>query len=189
MVGRRSFSRHLPGEVQDWVRDGLIGQAQADAIVGRYAQDRDRSLQSLQVVCIAGAVLLALGIILIIAHNWNAIHPLVKLGGLLVLLAGAHYAGWRLRFDTPSLPRVGDALLLIAGLLFLAGIGLVSQIYHLDERPPNGVLLWWIGIAAMPWLAQSSALQALSTIGFVAWLGMEAAAFDSWIYMGTASWA
>jgi uncharacterized membrane protein len=188
MARRGSFSRHLPGEVREWVRDGLIGQAQADAILTRYAQDRGRSLQFLQVILIAGAVLLGLGIILIIAHNWNSIHPWVKLGALFALLAGSHYAGWRFRFGTPSLPRVGDAFLLVAGLLFLAGIGLVSQIYHLDERPANGVLLWWVGIAAMPWLAQSSPLQTLSTVGFLAWLGMEVSAGDSWIYLGTVSW-
>jgi uncharacterized membrane protein len=188
MARRGSFSRHLPGEVKEWIRDGLISQTQADAIVTRYAHDRGRSLQFLQVILIAGAVLLGLGLILIIAHNWNTIHPWVKLSGLFAFLAGSHYAGWRFRFGTSSLPRVGDAFLLVAGFLFLAGIGLVSQIYHLDERPANGVLLWWVGVAAMPWLAQSSSLQTLSTVGFIAWLGMEVSAADSWIYLGTVSW-
>ena len=189
MARRASFNRYLPGEAKEWVREGLISQAQADAIVVRYAQGRGRSQQFLQVILIAGAILLALGIILIVAHNWNTIHPWVKLCGLFALLAGSHYSGWRLRFGTPSLPRLGEALLVLASLLFLAGIGLVSQIYHLDERPPNGLLLWWIGIAAMPWLAQSNTLQRLSTASFIAWLGMESAATDSWIYLGNSLWS
>ena len=189
MARRGAFGRHLPGEVQAWVRDGLINQAQGDAIVGRYAREGGRSLRFIQVISIAGAVLLSVGIILLIAHNWNVIDAWVKLTGLFVLLAGFHYAGWRFRFDTPSVPRVGEAFLLMAGALFLAGIGLVSQIYNLDERPANGVLVWWLGIAAMPWLGRSSALQALSTIAFIVWLGMEAAAVDSWISLGSMSWA
>ena len=188
MARRASFSRHLPGEAKEWVRDGLISQTQADAIVARYAQARGRPQQFLQMILIAGAILLGLGILLIIAHNWNTIHPWVKLCGLFALLAGSHYSGWRLRFGTPSLPRLGEALLVLASLLFLAGIGLISQIYHLDERPSNGILLWWIGIAAMPWLAQSNTLQRLSTASFIAWLGMESAATDSWVYLGNPLW-
>ena len=34
---------------------------------------------------------------------------------------------------------------------FLLGIALVSQIFHLNSRLPNGVLLWWLGIVAVPW--------------------------------------
>lgn len=115
MARPRSFGRRLPGEVQTWVREGLIGQAQGEAILGRYAEDGGRSLRFVRVISIAGAVLLSAGIILIIAHNWNAIHPWAKLGGLFVLLAGCHSTGWRFRFATPSIPWVGEAFLLMAG--------------------------------------------------------------------------
>ncbi len=188
MAHRRSFGRQLPGEVQEWVREGLVSQPQSEAILARYARERGTSRQSVQVIAFAGSVLVSLGIILIIAHNWDSIHHLLKLAGLFALLAGAHYAGWRFRFGTPSLPRVGEAFLLMGGILFLAGIGLVSQIYHLNARPPNGVLIWLVGIAALPWLARSAALQALTTAAFVAWLGMEAHAPDSWIYLGRLEW-
>ena len=115
MVARRSFARHLPGAVQTWVRDGLISQAQGEAILGRYARDGRRSLRFIRVISIAGAVLLSVGISLIIAHNWYAIHPWAKLAGLFALLAGCHYAGWRFRFAAPSIPQVGEAFLLMAG--------------------------------------------------------------------------
>lgn len=188
MGGRRSFSRQLPDEVREWVQEGLIGQTQGEGILARYAGDRGRSRQSVQVIAVAGSILVGLGIILLIAHNWESIHPWVKLAGLFALLAGAHSGGWRLRFGAPSLPRIGEALLFMGGMLFLAGIGLVSQIYHLDARPANGVLIWWVGIAALPWLVRSGALQALATLGFVTWLGMEAYAADSWIYLGPVDW-
>ncbi len=188
MALRGSFGRQLGGEVPAWVREGLISQDQGEAIVARYARDRGASRPGVQVVAIAGSVLVALGLILIIANNWDTIHPWVKLAGLFALLASAHYAGWRVRFGIPSLPRFGEALLLLGGILFLAGIGLVSQIYHLDARPADGVLIWMLGIAALPWLAESSALQALSTVAFIAWLGMEAAATDSWIHLGSGLW-
>ena len=49
--------------------------------------------------------------------------------------------------------------------LMLAGIALVSQIYHLNDRPSNGVLIWWMGIASLPYLLRSFSIQMVSVIG------------------------
>ena len=60
---------------------------------------------------------------------------------------------------------------LIAGYcgIILAGIALVSQIYHLNERPPNGVLMWWLGITLF-YLLESLPLQYLSLAAGLTWL-------------------
>ncbi len=79
MAQRRSFGRRLRGEVPGWVQECLISQAQGEAILGRYVPERGPSRQGIQIVAIAGSILVALGVILIIANNWDAIHPWAKL--------------------------------------------------------------------------------------------------------------
>jgi uncharacterized membrane protein len=65
--------------------------------------------------------------------------------------------------------------------LFMLGISLVSQIYHLDARPATGVMIWWLGIVAVPYLTASKAVQFLSLVALTTWLTMESYAKDSWI--------
>ncbi len=83
------------------------------------------------------------GISLIIKSNWEQIGDWVKIVGLVVLLTGSYALGYRLKVAPGRYPRTGDACLMAGAVLFLLGIALVSQIFHIDSRPANGVLLWW----------------------------------------------
>src|SRR5208282_2929709 len=57
--------------------------------------------------------------------------------------------------------------------LFLANIALIGQIYNIVSRPPNTFLLWWVGIAALPWLLRSAAQFALLLLAIGIWFGVE----------------
>lgn len=128
-----------------------------------------------------GGALLLTGVCLVISSNWEAISDWTKIGGLVALLAGAYAAGWRLAIAPGNFPRTGDACFMMGAGLLLAGIALVSQIFHLNSRPSNGVLVWWLGIAAVPWLVRSVGAQFLSLVAGLLWLGMEMAQPDSWL--------
>ena len=69
--------------------------------------------------------------------------------------------------------KTGEALHLIGSCLFLANIALIGQIYNIVSRPPNAFLLWWIGIAALPWLLRSKAQHVLLLLAFGIWFGLE----------------
>ena len=88
-------------------------------------------------------------------------------------MLGAHGAGWWLRSARKDYPRTGEALHFAGSLLFLGNIMLVGQIYHLSSRPANAFLLWWLGIALLPWLLRSAAQFALLLLGIGIWLGVE----------------
>ena len=49
----------------------------------------------------------------------------------------------------------------------------VGQIYNLSSRPANAFLLWWVGLAALPWLLRSAAQFALLLLGVGIWFGVE----------------
>jgi len=151
---------------------GLISAEQRDQIIARFGL-KDDANKFLVIVSFIGAVLVAAGIALLIGAHWDEIPRGVKLSGGLALMFGAHGAGWWLRDARKNYPKTGEALHFAGSLLFLANIALVGQIYHLSSRPANAFLLWWLGIAALPWLLRSAAQFALLLLGIGIWFGVE----------------
>jgi uncharacterized membrane protein len=162
---------------------GLITDEQQRQIIEHFKLKEDSS-KFLTVISFVGAVLVACGIILLIAANWDEIPRGVKIAAGLVLMLGAHGAGWYLREVNGNYRKSGEALHLVGSGLFLGNIALIGQIYHLSARPPNAFLLWWAGIAALPWLLRSKAQHILCLLAFGLWFGMEINQQGSPIYFG-----
>jgi len=169
---------------EGWVADGLVTSAQRDAIVARHPAPGGGANRFLAILAGIGGSLLVVGVSLIIKSNWEQLGDWLKIGGLLVLLVGSYVLGWRLKISPGHYPKTGDACLMVGAVLFLLGIALVSQIFHLNSRPANGVLLWWAGIVVLPWLTRARGMQVISLTAGLTWLGMELAARDSWLQLG-----
>jgi uncharacterized membrane protein len=168
---------------------GLVTDEQRQKIIEHFQLKEDGG-KFLAIVSIIGAVLIAAGITLLIAAHWNEIPRGVKIATGLLLLLGFHAGGWWLREGggDASSPvssatgalrvqgkyrKTGEALHLVGSCLFLANIALIGQIYNIVSRPPNAFLLWWIGIAALPWLLRSKVQHILLLIAFGIWFGFE----------------
>lgn len=160
-----------PSDIDKIQEAGLITAEQRDRIIAHF-QLKEEDSRFLVIVSFIGAILVAAGIALLIAAHWEDIPRGVKLAGGLALMLGAHGGGWGLR-EKSHYPKSGEALHLAGSLLFLANIALVGQIYHLSSRPGNAFLLWWAGIAALPWLLRSAAQFALLLTAVGIWLGVE----------------
>jgi uncharacterized membrane protein len=167
-----SFVNKLRDETSLWVNDGLIDTAQREVILARYGRDESAGRLATVMGLIGGAIAVT-GIALIISANWQAIGDWTKIGGLIALLVASYTGAWRLKFGPVPYPKTGDTLLMAGGALFLCGIALVSQIYHLNDRPANAALIWWVAIAAVPWLARSKPALLLSVLAGLIWIGME----------------
>jgi uncharacterized membrane protein len=160
---------------------GLISTEQRDRIIERF-QIKEEGGKFLAIISFVGAVLIAAGIILLMAANWEGIPHGVKIGLGLLLMWGAHAGGYYLREIQGKYRKSGEVLHLAGSGLFLGKIALIGQIYHLSSRPANAFLLWWAGIAALPWLLRSKAQHVLSLGAFGIWFGMESNQPDSWLY-------
>ena len=69
----------LQGKLADWRREGIIDAAQADRITAfEAARGRPRLVVALAVL---GAFTIGVGIIAIVAANWDAIPVTLRLGG------------------------------------------------------------------------------------------------------------
>ncbi len=165
-------------DIQQLQDAGLITGEQRDKIIAHFNVKED-SNRFLAIISFVGAVLVAAGIALLIAANWDVIPRGVKLAAGLGLMLGAHGFGWWLREVRQNYRKTGEALHLGGSLLFLANIALVGQIYNISTRPPNAFLLWWAGIAVLPWLLRSKAQHLLALLAFGIWFGFEINQEDS----------
>ena len=161
---------------------GLITGEQRQKIIEHFQLKEDGGNKFLAIVSIIGAVLIAAGIVLLISAHWNEIPRGVKIAVGILLMLGAHGGGWWLREVQGKYRQAGEALHLVGSCLFLANIALLGQIYNLVSRPPNVFLLWWIGIAALPWLLRSKAQHILLLLAFGVWFSLEVNERSGWIY-------
>ena len=158
---------------------GLITAEQRQQIIEHFKLEEEHG-KLLVILSILGAVLVTAGVILLISSNWDAIPGSVKLAAALVLMLGAHAGGWFLA--QRGSPKSAAALHLAGAGLFLGNIALVGQIYHLSSRPANAFLLWWAGIAVLPWILRSKALHVLALLAFGTWFGVETFDRNSWFW-------
>lgn len=170
-------------DVQKMHEAGLITGEQRQHIIEHFKLKED-SGNFLTIISFIGAILVVSGIILLVASNWEEIPRGVKITIGLLLMLGAHSGGWYLREVQQKYRKSGEALHLIGSGLFLGNIALLGQIYHISARPPDAFLLWWIGIAALPWLLRSKTQHILLLLAFGLWFGLEVNERDSLIYFG-----
>ncbi|MFZ1058239.1 MAG: DUF2157 domain-containing protein, partial [Candidatus Rokuibacteriota bacterium] len=111
------FATRLAAEIRNWVGDNLISAAQGEQILARYPADAAWFSRPIVLFSLIGGALIASGIALVVAHNWEGIHRWVKLGGVVVLMGIAYWSGLALR--DRDYPRLGDGLLVIGGSLLL----------------------------------------------------------------------
>ena len=176
----KTFEERLRTESAGWVDEGIVTESQREALLGRHPQ-KEGGGRFVAILGTVGGGLLLAGVCLLIGANWQEIGDWVKIGGIVALIAGAYAAGWRLKVSPGMYPKTGDAFFMLAAGLLMAGIALVSQIFHLNSRPATAVFFWWLGIAAVPWLVNSKGAQAAGLLAFLTWLGMEFTTGDSWL--------
>lgn len=177
------FPTRLRKESAGWVEDGLITGPQREALLVRHPEAGPARLLGI-LGAVGGALVLA-GVCLLIGSNWERIDAFSKIAGVILLTGAAHAAGWRLGRPPGRYPRLGDTAHGLGCGFFVAGVALVSQIYHLDARLAGYALCAWLGIAAVPWLTGSRTAQALSVATALTWLVLETTTRTGWLRLGS----
>lgn len=127
----------LATKLDEWQAAGLIDAASAQAILAH--EDSRRRPVALFAVAGLGLLALALGLLSLVAANWDALSPALKLTAHAFLTAAAATA--TLRFARRSLWAGEGALFLLAALT-LSGIALHAQVYQLTGALWQA-LGWW----------------------------------------------
>jgi len=182
-----SFSKKLKRLTRIATERGILDAGTAHALENlAEQQERERGVRSLTSLLGAlGGGIVALGVVLLVAANWQGIADGAKIAGLLLLLGGAHSVGfWITATNRPYVPTAEGFHFIGAGLV-VAGVGLVSQIYNLDARPPNGALIWFVAIVPLAYLLRSAAISGMAVVAFAFWAHLEGSFGRSAVEMPT----
>ena len=99
-----------------------------------------------------GVSLLLVGLVLFVAFNWSALPPMVKMGLVAALIAGAASAAWH--FELSSLP--GRLALTFAAVMIGPLLAIYGQTYQTGADPWQLFIAWaalaalWAGISRFP---------------------------------------
>ncbi len=153
-----SIERGLKKRVEEWVGAGLITPEQAERIYAHEADDSARNTLGFALAWLATGCI-GLGIIALIASNWDAIPAAAKL-----ILYFAVYAGLAAALLHPKTDRGHwREMIRLALMIFtMAGLGLVAQIYNIHSEPWRGPLFWCL-------MTLPLAITATSPLGVLLW--------------------
>lgn len=168
---------HIQKELTELVNAGIISTDTAEAIHKYYASKNSGSSgKQLVIFGILGAVLIGLGIILIIAHNWDELSkPFKLLFAFLPLVTGQAACVYTLLKKNNSAAWRESAA---SFLVFAAGaaISLVSQIYNMEGNLSSFLFIWMLLCIPVVYGMQS-AVASLVCIAGITWYAAETCYF------------
>jgi len=156
-------SRKTEKNVERWVTAGLLTPEQGGAIVA-YEREHVSASWVLYGLTGLGCTVVLIGVISIIAANWDLIPPAIKLAGYFISLGTLALCTTR-RLQTPGVLR--EALLTSFAGYVLAGIGLVGQIYNLKSNGYSALFFWLALILPAVLLTSSRLLNNIWFMGFI----------------------
>lgn len=163
----------IPQKIEQWKEAGLISGEQASKILDFEERNPGRNWVVSGIAGI-GVIALSMGVISIVAANWDFYSYEFKLLAYFALQIALGAGTWRY-LNTKSVTR--EVLLTLFMALFLAGIGLISQIYNLRGEPYGGLFFWSAITFPTVLLSQSRLISN-------AWVILFGVALSLWVFDG-----
>lgn len=171
------MSKQILKDLPDLVEAGIVTEETAQKIVAYYGRQSNPTANRLLVVFgILGALLVGMGIVVIIAHNWDSLPKAGKLFiGLFPLLAAQAVAGYLIVTGKDSRTwREGTATFLFFTVAI--SISIVSQTYNI-EGDLGGFLLVWMALSLPVVYVLRSSMASLLFISGITWYACEVGYF------------
>ena len=167
------MSKNITNALPELVGAGLISEETAQKITLYYGQKEQAQPQRMNIVFgIIGSVLVGLGIILIIAHNWdNLSRPIRVLCAFLPLVIGQFFCGYSLLKKSESKTwKESSAVFLFFAVG--ASISLVAQVYNISGDLGSFLFTWMLLSVPLIYIMPSSMVSLLFIAGVTAY-GVE----------------
>jgi uncharacterized membrane protein len=179
------MSKPILKDLPELVAANVVTEETAQRIRAFYQQKEQHEPNRLVIVFgILGALLVGLGIILIIAHNWDTLGKVPKLGiALLPLLIGQAVCAFVLYRKADSTAwREGAATFLFMAIA--ASISIVSQVYNIEGTLYGFLFLWMIVALPVIYTMRSSLASLLYVVG-ITWYACDLSYFH---YPNAVAW-
>ena len=165
-------------DINELLSEGIIDQNTAGSIKNYYFNKKNSGEGKQNLVFgIFGALLAGLGIILILAHNWDDLSRGVKtFFSFLPLIAGQILCGYSLlKNKSISWKEAGSSFLAIATG---ACISLISQIYHIPGNLSSFLFTWSLLILPLVYIMRSRIVSLIYII-LITWYACESFYFSN----------
>lgn len=160
-------------ELPELIARGILTQEAADKIRQHYGEVKSISKMTIMLIILGtiGAFLIGLGIILLLAHNWEQLSRFTRaVLSLVPLVIGQALALWVLR-KRPQSGAFKEGSATFLSLMVGASIALISQTYNIPGDAGTFILTWMLLIMPLVYLMQASMPAAIYLIGITAWSG------------------
>ena len=168
--------------LSQWISKGLITSEQEQKII-EYEETKNKDNKSKWVLygfLILGVTVVGIGIISLVAANWDKIPGIVKLINMLFILCGIAFV--ILKLDNNEKQIVFDAVSALFIFLCLSAIGLISQVFHTGGELYQALLVWVIITFSLGLLGKKDFLPALWVGGFILMFLAWSFSSHSWWY-------
>ncbi len=158
-------------ELPKLVDQGLIPAESAERIKEYYGSGgiKTGSRTFLVIFGVIGALLVGLGIILILAHNWPQLTKLYRLSISMGFLVAAQIAAGSVLWFKKDSMAWREATATILMLMVGSAFALVGQTYHLIEDTDAFLLTWMLLSLPLVYLMNSASVAVLYSIGITIW--------------------
>jgi len=135
-----SYFNRLKTDLDKAAVDGIITPEQALKVWDHAkAESLLGGMKAVHWIAAAAGIFIAMGVALVVAHNWASIGAAAKMAAFLLLLAAAAEGSIA---AAGTKPVISTALELLWFFLPAIGIGLYAQIFNLSGDPVRPYLLW-----------------------------------------------
>ena len=153
-------------DISELVKADIISKETAEKIQDFYQAKEEKSNNRLFAIFgVFGAILIGLGLILIIAHNWDQLDRAIKtIFAFIPLIIGQVLVGYTIfkRYTSLTWRESSSAFLFFA---VGACISLISQIYNIPGNLGSFILIWMLLILPLVYIMKSSIISLLYIIG------------------------
>lgn len=173
-MGKKAI-KWLYQELPGLVTKGILTQEAADRLRQYYSEVESAAKKwTTLIICgVLGALLIGLGIILLLAHNWEQFSRFTRaILSFTPLVMGQALALWVL-LKRPESSALKEGTATFLSLMIGASIALISQTYNIPGDAGTFMLTWMLLIAPLIYLMQASLPAAIYLIGITAWSGSQ----------------
>jgi len=130
------YKARLQRDLDGWIADGLVPAENRAPILASVADGR--RVDASVALGVVGALLLGIAAIAFVAANWDEIPRLARFSLILAVFLGVTGgAAWTSSGD--ARPILTNTLLMVAGLIYAAAIGLTGQIFDIAGDPQRAL--------------------------------------------------